>query len=259
MATPKTIDLNCDLGESFGQYTIGRDEEMLPLISSVNIACGFHAGDANVMRHTVQQAQSHSLAIGAHPGFQDLQGFGRRDMKLAIEDIYSLVVYQIGALQAFCQVEGAQLSHVKPHGALYNMAAKDMGIADAIARAVHDVDPAILLFGRSRSALIDAGQRQRLHTVEEAFIDRTYQKDGSLTPRQHTNAVHLTVEGAVAQALDLIQNQTVTTVDGAIIHVPCQTLCLHGDHQQSVELAKALREAMAQQGLSVASTKRRIG
>lgn len=176
------IDLNCDLGESYGAYKLGVDEEMLGRITSANVACGFHAGDPGVMRRTVQMALKHGVAVGAHPGLPDLIGFGRRNMDISPREAYDMVVYQIGALAAFVQSEGGRMQHVKPHGALYNMAAKSKELSEAIAEAVYKVDPELILFGLSGSELVRAGERIGLKTANEVFSDRTYQQDGSLTP-----------------------------------------------------------------------------
>ena len=177
------IDMNCDLGESFGAYTIGNDAAILPFVTSANIACGFHAGDPGVMRKTVRLALDCHVALGAHPGLCDLQGFGRRKMDISPQEAYDLVLYQIGALYAFIRAEGAVMQHVKPHGALYNMAAKDSKLAEAIAEAVYKVEPELILFGLSGSELIRAAKKTGLQTAEEVFADRSYQADGTLTPR----------------------------------------------------------------------------
>ncbi|HSU80228.1 MAG TPA: 5-oxoprolinase subunit PxpA, partial [Candidatus Angelobacter sp.] len=185
----KKIDINCDLGESFGAYTIGQDLDMLKLVTSVNVACGFHAGDPKTMRETVAQAVEQGVGIGAHPGFPDLSGFGRRNMDLTPQEIYDTVIYQIGALEGFVRVAGGSLQHVKPHGALYNMAAKSESISNAIAQAVYDFNPSLILYGLSRSELIVSGKRVGLRVASEVFADRTYQQDGSLTSRRLPDAM----------------------------------------------------------------------
>ncbi len=179
------IDLNCDMGESFGAYQMGRDKEILDYVTSANIACGFHAGDPATMRRTVRLALGKNVGIGAHPGLPDLVGFGRRPMEISPQEAYDLVVYQIGALYGFVKAEGGQLQHVKPHGALFNMAVKDADLSEAIAEAVYKVDPELILFGLPGSELVNAGKKASLRTASEVFSDRTYQEDGSLTSRRH--------------------------------------------------------------------------
>ncbi|BCB04299.1 5-oxoprolinase subunit PxpA [Bacillus sp. KH172YL63] len=237
------VDLNCDLGESFGSYTIGKDEEMMKYVTSVNIACGFHAGDPLVMKSTVENALKHHLKIGAHPGLPDLQGFGRRMIQISPEEAYAMVQYQTGALLAFLTAQGGSLSHVKPHGALYNMAAKDEKLANAIAQAVYDLDPSLTLFGLSESELTKAGEAAGLSVAHEVFADRTYQSDGSLTPRTHPNAV-LHDEGAVIkQVLRMVEKQEVESTDGHIIPIKADTICLHGDNEAALLLAERLHKS----------------
>lgn len=185
-----TVDINCDMGESFGSYKLGRDEEILDYVTSANIACGFHAGDPSTMKRTVQMALEKNVGIGAHPGVQDLVGFGRREINLSPEEAYDIVVYQIGALYAFVKSEGGKIQHVKPHGALFNMAAKDAQLAEAIAEAVYKVDPEMILFGLAGSELVKAGKKIGLRTANEVFSDRTYQQDGSLTSRRGKKCIN---------------------------------------------------------------------
>ncbi|OQP07336.1 lactam utilization protein LamB [Geobacillus sp. 46C-IIa] len=246
----KTIDLNCDFGESFGVYRIGQ-EEILSYVTSVNIACGFHAGDPLVMRQTVQLAVRHGVAIGAHPGFPDLLGFGRRMMAVSPEEVYAYVVYQIGALSAFVKAEGGVMTHVKPHGALYNMAAKDTALSEAIAKAVYDVDPSLVLYGLAGSELIRAGQAYGLRTASEVFADRTYQADGSLTPRSDPQAVIADEDEAVKQVLTMIRDRRVRSVQGSDVTIEADTVCLHGDNRQAVRFAKRLREALQKEGVAI--------
>ena len=183
------VDLNCDLGESFGAYTIGLDDQVIPHVTSVNIACGAHAGDPSVMRNTVRCAHAAGVAIGAHPGYPDLMGFGRRALAMSPNDVYASILYQVGALAAFAKAEGAQLHHVKPHGALYNAAAKDATLAQAIAQAVKDFDDQLILVGLAGSESITAAQNVGLRTASEFFADRAYQENGALVPRTQANAV----------------------------------------------------------------------
>lgn len=245
------IDLNCDLGESFGAYKMGEQQEILKYISSVNIACGFHAGDPSVMRETVALAIENNVAIGAHPGLPDLAGFGRREMAISPQEAYDLVVYQIGALQAFVTAAGSQLRHVKPHGALYNMAAKDAELADAIAKAVADVSNDLILFGLAGSELTKAGEAHGLTVAHEVFADRTYQQDGSLTSRTQPNAIITDEQMAVAQVLQMVQSGTVTSVNGGEIMVRADTICLHGDGRHAVEFARALYEVLTADGVEI--------
>jgi 5-oxoprolinase (ATP-hydrolysing) subunit A len=239
------IDLNCDLGESFGTYTIGQDEEMMKFVSSVNVACGFHAGDPLVMKQTVTNALNHNLKIGAHPGLPDLQGFGRRMIHVTPEEAYALVQYQIGALLAFVKAQGGMLSHVKPHGALYNMAAKDSGLATSIAEAVYELDPGLTLFGLSQSELTKAGEEIGLRVAHEVFADRTYQSDGSLTPRSLPNAVLHDENEVEKQVLRMVEKQEVVTTDGEVLSIKADTICLHGDNTAALNLAKRLYEKLS--------------
>ncbi len=247
----KTIDLNCDLGESFGAYKIGNDEQVLPHISSANIACGFHAGDPHVMNQTVLLAKKYGVAIGAHPGFQDLVGFGRRAMAVSASDVYDLVLYQIGALSAFCQPHDVKLTHVKPHGALYNMAAVDTSLAEAIARAIANFDPELALYGLAGSKLIAAGAAQGLKTVSEVFADRTYQPDGTLTPRTQPNAVIHDSNAAIKQVLQMVKEQTVQTITGEVIPIKADSICVHGDNIHALEFVKDLRHALTKEGITI--------
>lgn len=246
-----TIDLNCDLGESFGVYTIGEDEAVLDYISSANIACGFHAGDPHVMFRTVQLAKEKNVAIGAHPGFPDLLGFGRRNMAMTPEEIYHMVLYQLGALSAFAQAHNTRLHHVKPHGALYNLACKDETIARAIARAVAHFDDRLILFGLSGSLLIKAGREAGLQVAEEVFADRTYQPDGTLTPRSHPNALITDVQEAARRVVQMIREKKTEAVDGSILSISADTVCLHGDSPQAVQFARHLREALTREGIVI--------
>ncbi|WP_299737494.1 LamB/YcsF family protein [Rossellomorea sp. y25] len=239
------IDLNCDLGESFGTYTIGQDEEMMKFVSSVNVACGFHAGDPLVMKQTVTNALNHNLKIGAHPGLPDLQGFGRRMMHVTPEEAYALVQYQIGALLAFVKAQGGMLSHVKPHGALYNMAAKDSDLATSIAKAVYDLDPGLTLFGLSQSELTKAGEEIGLRVAHEVFADRTYQSDGSLTPRSLPNAVLHDENEVEKQVLRMVEKQEVVSTDGEVLSIKADTICLHGDNTAALNLAKRLYKKLS--------------
>jgi 5-oxoprolinase (ATP-hydrolysing) subunit A len=246
-----TIDLNCDTGESFGNYRLSAEEEIFPLISSANIACGFHAGDWSVMEHTVQLALKHNVAIGAHPGFPDLQGFGRREMKMAPKEIYQVVLYQVGALAAFVKAAGGRLCHVKPHGALYNLAARHTETAQAIVDAVQDFDRSLILYALSGSEMIRQAQHAGLRTASEVFADRSYQADGSLTPRNVPGAMIESPEISLQQALQLVTDQQVKTLDGKVIPVIAETVCLHGDTAHASGFARNLVEGFAKNGIHV--------
>lgn len=247
----RTVDLNCDLGESFGAYKLGRDEQILQYVTSANIACGFHAGDPSTMRRTVRLALDRGVAVGAHPGLQDLIGFGRRNMDITPEEAGDLVVYQIGALWGFVRAEGARLRHVKVHGALYNMAARDAALAQAIAEAVCRVDPSLVLFGLAGSELIAAGARAGLRTASEVFADRTYQSDGSLTPRKLPDAVIADSERSLAQVVRMVAEGKVQTQQQTDIAIRADTICIHGDGERAVEFASEIRGALSSAGIEV--------
>ncbi|EGT5660998.1 5-oxoprolinase subunit PxpA [Cronobacter dublinensis] len=232
------IDLNADLGEG-----CGNDALLMPLISSANIACGFHAGDAQTMRESVRLALAHGVAIGAHPGFADRENFGRTAMQLPPETIYAETLYQVGALAAIARAEGGRLTHVKPHGMLYNQAAKDAALADAIARAVKDFDAALLLVGLAGSELIRAGARHQLVTREEVFADRGYLADGSLVPRSEPGALIEDDDEAVSRTLSMVLEGRVRSREGAWAAVNAQTVCLHGDGAHALAFARRLRDA----------------
>lgn len=246
-----TIDLNSDLGESFGAYTIGNDKDVLQYVSSANIACGFHAGDPTVMQRTVALALSKGVALGAHPGLPDLVGFGRRKMAVSPADAYAMVVYQVGALQAFATAQGATLQHVKPHGALYNMAAKDTALAAAIAKAVHDVNPALILYGLAGSYLITEGEKAGLQTASEVFADRTYQPDGSLTPRTQPDAMVTDEDVAIARVLRMITEGVVQAQNGQDIPVKADTVCIHGDGAKALAFAEKIKQALLAHDVAV--------
>ncbi|WP_285879139.1 5-oxoprolinase subunit PxpA [Neobacillus mesonae] len=245
------IDLNCDLGESYGAFKVGNDHEVLKYISSANIACGYHAGDHNVMFETVRLAKNHGVRIGAHPGFPDLAGFGRREMKCTPREIYHFIVYQIGALAAVCKACDTELSHVKPHGALYNMAAKDVEIAAAIAQAVADFDSSLVLYGLAGSELVRAGREKGLLTAEEVFADRTYQPDGTLTPRSDKNSMIHDPALAISRAIRMVEEGCVEDVNGMDMVIKADTICVHGDEPQALEFVGRLRNAFAKEKISI--------
>jgi len=245
------VDLNCDLGESFGAYKLGVDEEILPFVTSANIACGFHAGDPAVMRKTVMLALKNGVAIGAHPGLPDLVGFGRRQMDISPQEAYDIVVYQLGALAAFVKAEGASMQHVKPHGALYNMAAKSKPLSAAIAEAVYKVDSGLILFGLAGSELVAAGEKIGLQVAHEVFADRTYQQDGSLTSRKQPDALITNQEEAVQQVVRMIKEGQVLSRQGQDIPVKADTVCIHGDGKHALEFARKIREYLLNSGIAV--------
>lgn len=249
--TNLVIDLNCDMGESYGAWHMGNDDAVLQFVSSANVACGFHGGDPSTMRKTVAAALKHNVSIGAHPSLPDLVGFGRRPMQVTPQEAYDMVVYQVGALAAVAATQGTRLHHVKAHGALYNMAVKDRPLAQAIARAVHDVDASLVLYGLPGSYLIEAADELGLLAANEVFADRTYQDDGSLTPRTQPGAMIEDVDTAVAQVLRMVQDRVVRSVNGRDVPVQADTLCIHGDQPNALVFAKGLREALLKAGIEI--------
>lgn len=247
------IDLNCDMGESFGAWKMGDDFALMDFVSSINIACGFHAGDSTVIRKTVEKAVKKYLAVGAHPSFPDLQGFGRREMKMSETEIFDIVLYQVSAVKGICEAFGAKLRHVKPHGALYNQAAKDEKIAKAIAEAVKMIDKNLIFYGLSGSFLISEAEKIGLKTASEVFADRTYQPDGSLTPRSLENALIENAETSLDQVLQMINSQTVTATNGEIIPIKAETICIHGDGKNALEFAKTINKTLKDAGITIES------
>jgi 5-oxoprolinase (ATP-hydrolysing) subunit A len=245
------VDLNSDVGESFGAYTIGHDPILLPHVTSANVACGFHAGDPGVMRTTVALAKQHGVAVGAHPGFPDLVGFGRRELHATPREVEDFVVYQIGALAAIASAQGVRLQHVKPHGALFNMAVHDIALADAIARAAAAVDPELILFGLPGSELVRAGERAGLRTAREAFADRAYLPDGTLVSRRRPGAVVHDAGAVEARVLRMATDRTVVAADGSAVRLEIDTICVHGDTPGAADLAARIRRALDAAGVSV--------
>ncbi|MCC7125378.1 MAG: LamB/YcsF family protein [Acidobacteria bacterium] len=251
------IDLNSDMGEAFGPWPMGDDEVLLTVVTSANVACGFHAGDPRVMRDTVRRAARHGVRVGAHPGFPDLAGFGRREMQMRPADVEDAVIYQIGALAAVAGAEGVRLAHVKPHGALYNMAWRDRAMADAIARGVAAVSTDLALFAPAGSALAAAGHDAGLTVVAEGFADRAYLADGTLASRATAGAV-LTDEAAiVARAVEMAVHGRVMTVAGTPLDLAVETLCVHSDTPGAGRLAAAIREGLTRAGVTIAAWERR--
>ncbi len=243
--------MNSDLGESFGNYEIGMDDDIIKLVSSVNIACGWHGGDPNVMAKTVKKAVENNVAIGCHPGFPDLMGFGRRQMQISPYELKNYVKYQIGALKAFVDSEGSSLQHVKPHGAMYNMAAKDESMAKAIAEAVYEVDPKLVLMGLSGSKLIECAKAKGLKTASEVFADRAYQDDGSLVPRSQPGAVIHDSETAINQVLEMVKNKRVRTITGKVIEINAESICVHGDNPKALEFVTSIRKRLTIENVAV--------
>jgi len=245
----QTIDLNCDMGEAFGNYQMPNDEKLMDYITSANIACGFHAGDYGVMQQTVELAVRKGIAIGAHPGLPDLQGFGRREMKISPAEAYQITMYQIGALQGFVKAAHGRLNHVKPHGALYNMAAKDAALARAIVQAIKDFDPTIILYALSGSKMITAAEEAGITTAAEVFADRSYQDDGSLIPRNQHNAVLNSEVDVKEQLLLMVKHGIVRTVNGKNVPLLAATVCLHGDGEHALSFAKMVSGALKNEGI----------
>jgi UPF0271 protein len=252
----KTIDLNCDLGESFGAWRRGDDAAMLSVVSSANIACGFHAGDPDIMRGTVALVVQREVALGAHVSLPDLKGFGRREMAVTPNEAYALTLYQIGALHGFAQAAGTRLHHVKPQGALYDMAARERKLAEAIARAVHDFDPALCLFGLANSALIAAGRAQGLPVAAEAFADRRYRAGGSLPSRHEADAAIWQDDEAIDQAMAIVREGKLRAVDGSIVELAADTLYVQCDTQNAVTFARLLRTALEAADIGIAAPQR---
>lgn len=247
------VDLNCDLGESFGNYKIGNDENIIPVITSANIACGFHAGDAQVMNNTVKLAHENNIGIGAHPGLPDLQGFGRRNMDLSPQEIYDTVIYQLGAISGFCAIHNAKLNHVKPHGALYQMGARDEEIAHAIAQAVHDFDASLIFVGLSNTLLISKAKELGLQTASEVFADRRYEANGQLVSRKESDALITDTDEAISQVISMVKDQQVTAKNGEKIAIQADTICVHGDGVHAFEFVSQIRERLSKEGISIST------
>lgn len=245
------IDLNCDLGESFGAYTLGLDSQVLPYISSANVACGFHASDPAVMSATVAAAKACAVAVGAHPGYPDLQGFGRREMRIPPREVKAMVQYQIGALQAFCRANGLPLQHVKPHGALYNMAGKDEDLALAICEGIAEIDPSLILLGLSGSKLLAAAEKIGLPYAREVFADRAYEEDGSLVARGKSGAMITDEDAAVARVIRMIREGVVTAVTGREIPIRADSVCVHGDSPKALAFVQKIRAALESEGIRI--------
>ena len=255
----KSVDLNCDCGESFGAWRMGADAELFAHVTSANIACGFHAGDpATIARTIAQSLDFHTrVVIGAHPGLPDLVGFGRREMRVTPDEVYAMVLYQVSALHGMAQAFGSGLTHVKPHGALYNMAAADRRLADMIAKAVADLDPMLVLVGLAGSQLLRAGEERGLRTASEVFADRNYLPDGSLVPRSRPDAMVTDEARAIERVVRMVTEGRVAAVDGTDIDVRADTICIHGDGPHAVPFARGVRAALEAAGVRVQGLRRK--
>lgn len=245
------VDLNADLGESFGAYTIGMDSEVLRYITSANVACGYHAGDPLVMQKTVALAAERDTAVGAHPGFPDLMGFGRRNMNITPDEARAYIKYQVGALMAFTKSCGIKMQHVKPHGAFYNMAAVNDKLAEAICRGIYEVDPELIMLGLAGSAHIRAAEAVGLRTASEVFADRGYMEDGTLVPRSMEGAIIHDRNEAIARTVRMVKEGVVETVTGKVIPIKADSICVHGDNPDAVNFVKDIREKLEQEGVTV--------
>ena len=249
------VDLNSDLGESFGAYTIGLDNDVIAHISSANIGCGYHAGDPLVMDKTVAACKEAGVAVGCHPGYPDLMGFGRHNMVCSPKEAKAYVKYQLGALLAFCKAHGVPMQHCKPHGALYNMAAKDPALAQALAEAVAEVDDSIIFLGLANSEMITAAEKAGLKVASEVFADRAYQADGTLVPRSKEGAVIHDKEEAIARTIRMVKEGKVTAITGEEVPLKADSVCVHGDNPSAVEFVKNIRAAMQAEGVEIAAIK----
>ena len=247
----KTIDLNCDMGESYGTYTLGYDEMTMPHVTSINVACGFHASDPDNMAKTVQLAKKYGIAVGAHPGYPDLVGFGRRSMALTPEEVKNSVMYQIGALDSFCRAAGIAMQHVKVHGALYNTAEKDLAISTAIADAIKAVNPGGYMLCLANSQMVVAARQQGVPFVEEAFADRAYTDQGTLVPRKIAGSVLHDIDIVVKRVVKMVRDHTVISIDGNEVPIQAQTICVHGDTPGAVNMVKAIRVAMDKEKITL--------
>ncbi len=245
------VDLNCDLGESFGVYTMGLDEEIIPLVSSVNVACGFHAGDPCVMQKTIALAKDSQIAIGAHPGYPDMLGFGRRNLDITPIEAKNYILYQLGALFAFAKAYSVQIQHIKPHGAMYNKAALDFNLAQAICEAVALFDERIIFLGLAHSVMLQAAEHMGLRIAHEVFADRAYNDDGTLVARREQGAVITDSQQAIQQILEILMQQKVTTITGKKIPIRADSICVHGDNHKALEFVKQIRKSLSQNHIHI--------
>lgn len=246
-----TIDLNADLGESFGNYTVGNDDKIIPLISSANVACGFHASDPKVMLETVKLIKESGAGLGAHPGFPDKEGFGRRYMDCTDEEIYSMVLYQLSALEGIARTVGVEMNHVKPHGALYNATFTDKNLARVIAQAVKDFNPKLKLMGLSENNLVKAGEEIGLQVVHEVFLDRAYENDGTLVSRRKEGAMITDSKLAVERGIRMLTEGKVETIDGTDIDIKADSICVHGDGEKALQFVREIKSALEAKGIEI--------
>ena len=251
MALTNAIDLNCDLGESFGNYKLGMDEQVIPFISSANVACGYHASDPVVMEKTIRLAKEAGIEVGAHPGFPDLMGFGRRNMAVSPAEARAYTLYQLGALDAFLKAQGMQMQHVKPHGAMYNMAAKDYALAEAICGAIKDYNPELIVLALAGGELLHAAQDMGLKAASEYFTDRAYEADGSLRNRRLPGAMITDEEEAIERLIRMIREHKVRTWDGQDIELEGNSVCVHGDGVKALEFVQKIRERLSEEGIAI--------
>lgn len=245
------VDLNCDMGESFGNYKCGLDEEVISYISSANIACGFHASDPLVMSNSVKMALDHQVKIGAHPGYPDLVGFGRRNMTVAPKEVKAMIQYQIGALMAFCKANGTTIQHVKPHGAMYNMAGKDKALSMAICEGIYEVDPDLILLGQAGNEMQKAAEETGIKYAKEVFADRAYEEDGSLVARSKPGSMITDEEEAIRRVISMVKYHKVTAITGKEIEVEANSICVHGDGPKAVAFVQRIREALTAEGIEI--------
>ncbi|MGL5312630.1 MAG: LamB/YcsF family protein [Peptostreptococcaceae bacterium] len=245
------VDINCDCGESYGRYKLGLDEEVIKFITSANIACGFHAADPTVIEKTVKLAKENNVSIGAHPGFPDLMGFGRRNMDISYEEAKAYIKYQIGAMYAFCKCENIRLSHVKPHGAFYNMAVKSEELAIAICEAIYEFDKEIILLAPYNSEMIKAAKQVGIKYAKEVFADRAYEEDGSLVSRNKDGAMIHDENEAINRIIDMIKNNRVKTITGNYIDIGVDSICVHGDNVKALEFVKKIKEKLIDENISI--------
>lgn len=245
------VDINCDCGESFGRYKLGLDEEVIKFITSANIACGFHAADPTVMEKTVKLAKENNVSVGAHPGFPDLIGFGRRNMDISFEEAKAYIKYQIGALYAFCKCENMKLSHVKPHGAFYNMAVKNKELAKAVCEAIYEFDKDIILLAPYNSEMIKIAKQVGIRYAKEVFADRAYEEDGSLVSRNKEGAIIFDENEAIDRVIEMIKNNRVKAITGKFIDIEADSICVHGDNDKALEFVKKIKEKIKEENIKI--------
>lgn len=250
------VDLNSDLGESFGHYTLGMDEKVIPLISSANVACGYHASDPVVMETTVALAKAAGVEVGAHPGFPDLMGFGRRNLNVTPEEAKAYVLYQLGALYGFCKAQGVAIQHVKPHGALYNMAAKDYALARAVCAGIKEFDPGLIVLALSGGQLVKAALDLGLPVAREVYADRAYEEDGNLVDRRKEGAMITDEQEAIRRVARMVKEKKVTAVTGKDIPIEADSVCVHGDGAKALAFVEKIREVFAEEGIEICPLKR---